>query len=33
MAIGTMNFTKSNCDEMLTAYVPDPDGVVRPGAY
>jgi hypothetical protein len=33
VAIGTMNFCKANCDEVLTAYIPDPDGVVRPGAY
>lgn len=33
VAMGKMEFAKANCDEVLTAYVPDPDGVVRLGAY
>jgi hypothetical protein len=31
--IGTMKFWCDNNKDFLTAYVPDDDGVVRPGAY
>jgi hypothetical protein len=30
---GTMEFWHDNCREIVTVYVPDEDGVVRPGAY
>lgn len=30
---GTMEFWRDNCPEVVTAYVPDEDGVIRPGAY
>ena len=30
---GTMEFWQYNCPHIITAYVPDDDGVVRPGAY
>lgn len=31
--IGLMAFWKDNGEEVFSAYVPDPDGKVRPGAY
>lgn len=31
--IGTLEFWKDNCDSIITVYVPDDDGIVRPGAY
>jgi hypothetical protein len=31
--VGTMEFWHDNCPEIVTVYVPDDDGVVRPGAY
>lgn len=30
---GTLEFWHHNCESMVTVYVPDDDGVVRPGAY
>lgn len=31
--VGTMEFWHDNSPQMVTVYVPDDDGVVRPGAY
>lgn len=33
VAIGQLDFCKENGDEVVSAYVPDADGIVRPGAY
>ncbi len=30
---GKLSFWEDNCDKVLTAYVPDADGIVRRGAY
>ena len=30
---GMLAFWLDNCDNVITVYVPDADGVVRPGAY
>jgi hypothetical protein len=31
--VGTMEYWRDNCSEIVTVYVPDVDGVARPGAY
>jgi hypothetical protein len=33
VTVGTMEYWHDNCSEIVTVYIPDVDGVVRPGAY